>query len=429
MPCLDELLVGKSPSSHTQKSSTNMREVVADSAEMGAYLTNSQKKGGDDKSVAVRKSSSEPGYSSCVGQVGDSHTAIDRKLLPPVTTDSPSLSQKRRMENKNKEYKKDASSKSNNNGTCQQQHHDLNADGGIGSSLERKSDDDEQKSEESDKPSLVARSLSFGHEDLRPPGISFLKIPDDDASSNGGGGGGKRRPEINKAHQGKLGEEKETQQRSVASASMTVVKAFKEGWRRIFHKKPPRSQNNHQCQSSHERGGHEASSSSHLRHSHRRGKRATPRPAQTVVSPARRYFGGGGGAAEFGGVGDGKETDNKKDSHYLYWNHHHSFMIDQLQKRSAVKLQIEGLDAPSMNMMLCQQLNVKKIPDPVLNFIVHRAHCNPFVASEILGALRAKGVISVSSSNDNADDGKVVRTPTKIVEILLSFSRHHSKKL
>eukprot|EP00466_Bigelowiella_natans_P010101 jgi/Bigna1/144738/aug1.91_g19446 len=94
-------------------------------------------------------------------------------------------------------------------------------------------------------------------------------------------------------------------------------------------------------------------------------------------------------------------------------------MIDQvLQKRSAVKLQIEGLDAPSMNMMLCQQLNVKKIPDPVLNFIVHRAHCNPFVASEILGALRAKGVISVSSSNDNADDGKVKFDETEDLERL-----------
>jgi len=248
-----------------------------------------------------------------------------------------------------------------------------------------------QDKQDSSRESIVARSLSFNHDDLKPPGISFLNIPQSisgqrsrtgsEGNEKGGGAEGRRgiQGQNNGAERG---------------GAATMVAAFKEGWRRIFNRRGDIS-------------------SPSLPHSKRITGSRTPRPSQSL-SPSRRYYFEkdikSSVANNLGVFGPDEMEPSLVEA-----------LARHLKQRDALKLEIKGLEPPDMHRMLRQQLNVTEIPERVLQFIVHRAHSNPFVASEILSALRSKGVVKVQAGAvkfDEREDLEKLQLPRSIKDLI-----------
>lgn len=95
---------------------------------------------------------------------------------------------------------------------------------------------------------------------------------------------------------------------------------------------------------------------------------------------------------------------------------------ESLQELGAERVELTGLDRQSLDYMLRRQLRVDRLPAELLNFVVERAHGNPFVAGEIVLALRSKGIVSVSGSRlefDEKEDLQKLALPTSVKSLII----------
>mmetsp|Transcript_7749 Transcript_7749/g.15109 ORF Transcript_7749/g.15109 Transcript_7749/m.15109 type:complete len:1972 (-) Transcript_7749:157-6072(-) len=163
------------------------------------------------------------------------------------------------------------------------------------------------------------------------------------------------------------------------SNSLAVLNAFKHGWRRVFNRRGAQDDQARQLR----RGS---------------GMQRNP-PRAPTMSPTRRI--------ELKGEGDYGTL----------------VLHTELHRRNAIKIEIKGLNAHWMHVMLKNQLGVEKIPDRVLNFVVERAHSNPFVASEILLALKNKGIITIEKTRgvifDEREDLDKLKLPTSVKSLII----------